>query len=68
MTCVIDAKHAVLTLVKIKDRAPETRLNPCLIYLSRLEKMHVEFTSKNWMHMTGMDRGFDEVGGSSPNN
>ena len=42
-----DAKHAVLTLVKIKHGAPETRLNPCLIYLSRLEEMHVELTGEH---------------------
>ena len=42
----MDAKHAVLT-VKIKDRMPETRLNPHLIYLSRLEKMHVELTDEH---------------------
>ena len=41
---VTDSKYAVLTLVKIKHRIPETRLNPCLIYLSRLEQMHVELT------------------------
>ena len=66
MKHVADAKHEVLTLVKIKHRSPETRISPCLIYLSRLEKMHVEFTAKNWMHMTGMDRGFDEAGGVFP--
>ena len=42
-----DAKHAVLTLVKIKHRTPETRLNPYLIYLSRLKQMHVELTDKH---------------------
>ena len=42
-----DAKYAVLTLVKIKHRTPETRLNPYLIYLSRLEQMHVELTDEH---------------------
>ena len=37
-----DAKHAVLTLVQIKHRTLETRINPHLIYLSRLEQVHVE--------------------------
>ena len=41
-----DAKYAVLTLVKINHRTPETRLNPHLIYLSRLEQMHVELTDE----------------------
>ena len=34
---VTDAKYAVLNLVKIKHRAPETRFNPYLIYLASLE-------------------------------
>ena len=47
MKLAIDAKHAVLTLVKIKHRAPEVRLNPCLIYLSILEQMSIELTYEN---------------------
>ena len=42
-----DAKYAVLTLVKVKNRTPETRLNPHLIYLSKLEQMHVELTDEH---------------------
>ena len=45
--CMADTKHLVLTLVKIKYRTPEMRLNPSLIYLSILEQMHVELTDKN---------------------
>ena len=48
---VTDVKHAVLTLAKIKHRTPETRLNPYLIYLSRLEKMRVELTDAIWTHV-----------------
>ena len=36
------AKHEVLNLMKNKHRAPETRLNPCLIFPSRLEQMNIE--------------------------
>ena len=39
--------HTVLTLVKIKHRAPETQLNPCLIFLSMLEQMQVELTDEH---------------------
>ena len=39
--------HKVLILVKIKHRTPETRLNPCLMCLSRLEQMHVELTDEH---------------------
>ena len=53
MQCATDAKHAVLTLVKIKHRTPETRLNPCLIYLSRLEQMHVELTDEHMDEHSG---------------
>ena len=49
--CVADAKHAVLTLVKFKHRAPEMRLNQCLIYFSRLEKMCVELEDSGWTRM-----------------
>ena len=42
-----DSKHAVLTIVKIKHRTPETLLNPYLIYLSRLDQMHVELTDEH---------------------
>ena len=35
-----------LTLVKIKHRKLETQLDPCLIYLSRIEKMHVELADE----------------------
>ena len=42
-----DAKHAVLTLVKIKYRAPEMWLNPCLICLSRLEKTCAEMKDEH---------------------
>ena len=41
------AKHAVLTRAKIKRRTPETRINPHLIYVSRLEQMHVELTDEH---------------------
>ena len=51
MECVPDAKHEVLTLVKIKHRTPQTRLNPYLIYLSRFEQMSVELTDAGWIHM-----------------
>ena len=47
MKRVTDAKHVVLTPVKINHRTPETRLNPCLIYLSRLEQMNVELTDEH---------------------
>ena len=53
---MIDAKYAVLTLAKIKHRAPETLLNPYLIYLSRLEQMHVELTDEH-MDAHGSDGG-----------
>ena len=43
---VTDAKDAVLTLVKINQRVPETQLNPFLIYLSILEQTHIELTDK----------------------
>ena len=36
----------VLTLVKIKHGAPETRLNPYLICISRLKQMSVELTDE----------------------
>ena len=42
MKRVIDAKHAFLNLAKIKYRSPEMRLNPHLIYLSRLDQMYFE--------------------------
>ena len=54
---MVDAKRVVFTLVKIKHRAPETRLNPHLIYLSRLEQMCVELTDE---HMSARD----DAGGS----
>ena len=41
-----DSKCAVLTLVKIECSAPETRLNPCLIYLSRLDQICTESTDE----------------------
>ena len=44
---MIDTNFAVLTLVKIKHKTPETRLNPHLIYLSRLKKMHVELKDEH---------------------
>ena len=43
----MDDKHAVLNPAKIKYRILETRLNPCLIYLSRLGQIHVELTNEN---------------------
>ena len=42
-----DAKPEVLTLIKLKHRSPKTRINPCLIYLSRLEKMCIESTDEH---------------------
>ena len=39
-------KYVVLT-VKINHRTPETRLNPYLIYLSRLEQIHVELMDEH---------------------
>ena len=39
--------HSVLTPVKIKNRTPETRLDPCLIYFSRLEQISVEVTDEH---------------------
>ena len=39
--------HKVLTLAKIKCRAPEVRLNPHLICLSMLEQTHVELTDEH---------------------
>ena len=49
MKRVADAKHAQMfdSTVKIRYRTPETRLNPHLIYLSRLEQMHVELADKH---------------------
>ena len=47
MKRVTDDKHEVLTLVKIKHSTPETRLNPHLIYHSRLEQMNVELTDEH---------------------
>lgn len=47
MKRVKDAKHEVLTLVKIKQRVPENQLNPCLIYLSMLEKICVQLTDEH---------------------
>ena len=49
---VTDAKYVVLTLVKIEQRTPETRLNPHLIYFSMLVQMHVELTDE-YMHAHG---------------
>ena len=46
MKCKTDSKHEVLTLVKIKHRAPETRLNPCLVYVSRLDQVHTELVDE----------------------
>ena len=37
-----DSKHVVLTLVKIKHRATEARLNPFLTCLSRLDPILTE--------------------------
>ena len=37
----------VLTLVKIKHGAPETRFNPCLIYFASLEQTRVELTDEH---------------------
>ena len=54
---VTDVKHAVLTLVKIKHRIPKMGLIPHLIYLSMLERMHVESTDEH------MDKHFG-AGGS----
>ena len=48
MKRVTDAKHTVLTLVKIKLRTHETRLNPHLIYLSKLEQIHDELMDDGW--------------------
>ena len=48
---MIDAKHLFLTLVNIKHRTSEMRLNPCLIYLSRLEKMSIKLTDAEWTRM-----------------
>ena len=49
MKRVTDSKHAVLTPVKVKHRTPETRPNPCLIYLSssRLKQMCVELMDEH---------------------
>ena len=39
--------HKVFNLMKIKHRVPETRLNPYLIYFSRLEQMRVELADEH---------------------
>ena len=51
MKLVTDSKCAVLNLVKIKYRKPETRINPHLICLSRLEQISVELTDAEWVRI-----------------
>ena len=46
MKRVTDSKYVVSTLVKIKHRVPETRINPHLICLSRLEQIRIELTAE----------------------
>ena len=47
MKRVIDSKYDFFTKVKIEYGTPGMRLNPYLIYLSRLEQMSFELTDKN---------------------
>ena len=60
-----DAKDSVLTLVKIKHKAPETRPNKCLTCVSRLEQMRVELTDEHMEAHCGVGSSFDFFAKSS---